>query len=178
MGETRAAVWVGSLDQSVDEEDLQLHFAAAGHIHSVRVMRDREQGYSRCFGFVNFERLSDAEKAANQYNGSFLKGKAIDVNLKTETRLALEKERQRHTWGGCANWVGFFDNFPHDKVKGDCLITSLSTLDITQPLYRGKRKRTTRKRTNRKRRRTKRRTRARTRTRTTTMWATLHMIMT
>ena len=70
-------VWVGSLRDSVKEAHLLNIFRKFGDVLSCHVMRDQATGRSRKFGYVNFSRVEDAEKAAKAMNGKELHGAAI-----------------------------------------------------------------------------------------------------
>jgi polyadenylate-binding protein len=65
------ALYVGDLDETIQEEQLYDFFTRYGPIHFVRIMRDSASGKSRGYGFVNFIHPRDAE-AAKQY-GQFEK---------------------------------------------------------------------------------------------------------
>lgn len=69
-------VWVGSLDDSVDEALLRSAFVHFGKLHSVVVQRD-EFGRSKCFGYVNFTSPIVAERAAGIMNARSIAGKKI-----------------------------------------------------------------------------------------------------
>ena len=69
-------VWVGSLSESVREEDLIRLFSKHGAIASCRLMKDK-QGRSKKFGYVNFHNRVEAEKAAKKLAGFKIQGLAI-----------------------------------------------------------------------------------------------------
>ena len=55
-------------------------FEAHGEVASARIIKDRETGRSKGFGFVNMPENSEAETAINEMNGSELKGRPLRVN--------------------------------------------------------------------------------------------------
>jgi polyadenylate-binding protein len=57
------ALYIGDLDESIQEEFLYDFFSKFGAIHFVRIMRDTTTGKSRGYGFVNFINPRDAENA-------------------------------------------------------------------------------------------------------------------
>ncbi|TRY61372.1 hypothetical protein TCAL_14068 [Tigriopus californicus] len=59
-------LFVGGLSKDTVEKDLRKHFTPFGHLLDVRVMRDRERGTSRGFGFVTFACSFMAEAAMNE----------------------------------------------------------------------------------------------------------------
>jgi RNA recognition motif-containing protein len=62
-------LYVGNLSFSTDETTLRDLFAQAGAIKSVALIKDRDTGRSKGFGFVEMETGADALKAIKQING-------------------------------------------------------------------------------------------------------------
>ncbi len=73
-------LFVGSLPWSVDDRKLQSTFEAHGTVVSAKVVKDRETGRSRGFGFVEMENSEDARNAIKALNDSQLQGRSIVVN--------------------------------------------------------------------------------------------------
>ncbi len=73
-------LFVGSLPWSVDDNTLQQAFEAHGSVVSAKIVKDRDTGRSRGFGFVEMENSTDANNAINALNNSELKGRSIVVN--------------------------------------------------------------------------------------------------
>ena len=73
-------IYVGNLSQEVSEEELQEAFGAYGKISSANVIKDKFNGRSRGFGFVNMDNDEEAQKAISELNGKQLGGQAIKVN--------------------------------------------------------------------------------------------------
>lgn len=73
-------LFVGSLPWSVDDKTLQTTFEAHGSVVSAKVIKDRDTGRSRGFGFVEMEDPADAKNAINALNNSELNGRNIIVN--------------------------------------------------------------------------------------------------
>ncbi|NWF50911.1 MAG: RNA-binding protein [Ignavibacteriaceae bacterium] len=73
-------LFVGSLPWSVDDELLKETFQSHGKVISAKVVKDRETGRSRGFGFVEMEDSTDAKNAIEALNESELKGRNIVVN--------------------------------------------------------------------------------------------------
>lgn len=73
-------LFVGSLPWSVDDETLRETFEQHGSVVSAKVIKDRETGRSRGFGFVEMEDPSDAKNAIKVLNESEFKGRNIVVN--------------------------------------------------------------------------------------------------
>ncbi len=73
-------LFVGSLPWSIDDKSLQETFEEHGTVVSAKVIKDRESGKSRGFGFVEMENSTDAQNAIKALNQSDLKGRSIVVN--------------------------------------------------------------------------------------------------
>jgi len=73
-------LYVKNLDDSVDSDELRRNFEAHGAITSAKVMLN-ENGGSKGFGFVCFEKPDDATKAVVEMNNRMLNGKPLYVAL-------------------------------------------------------------------------------------------------
>ncbi|KXJ85648.1 RRM domain RNA-binding protein, partial [Microdochium bolleyi] len=69
-----------NLSWSVDDGALQEAFSAYGNVVKAHVLKDRETGRSRGFGFVEFEDETAAENAINGLNEQDLLGRNIRVS--------------------------------------------------------------------------------------------------
>lgn len=73
-------IYVGNLAFSTTEEQLQETFAAFGSVRTASVVRDRETGRSRGFGFVEMDNDEEATAAINGLNGTQIDGRTLTVN--------------------------------------------------------------------------------------------------
>ncbi len=73
-------LFVGSLPWSVDDSSLQSAFEIHGTVVSAKVVKDRDTGRSRGFGFVEMESSTDAKNAISALNESDFKGRKIVVS--------------------------------------------------------------------------------------------------
>ncbi|MFZ2323587.1 MAG: RNA-binding protein [Ignavibacteriaceae bacterium] len=73
-------LFVGSLPWSVDDDALRETFEEHGNVVSAKIVKDRDTGRSRGFGFVEMENSSDAQNAIKALNESELNGRNIVVN--------------------------------------------------------------------------------------------------
>ncbi len=73
-------IYVGNLSFDTTDEGLQGAFAAHGQVTSARVIRDRDTGRSRGFGFVEMASDDEARNAINSLNGRDLDGRPVKVN--------------------------------------------------------------------------------------------------
>merc|ERR1711934_1346120 len=74
-----AALYVGDLNSEVTESDLFEFFKKVGSIQSIKVCRDSITRRSLGYGYVNFTRTEDADRAISLLNYSPLKGKPIRI---------------------------------------------------------------------------------------------------
>jgi splicing factor 3B subunit 4 len=74
-----ATLWVGGLDERVDDDLLWELFVQAGPLADVSVPVDKVNGRSREFGFVEFRSEADAEYALKVMNMVSLYGKPLRV---------------------------------------------------------------------------------------------------
>ena len=73
-------LFVGSLPWSVNDDKLKEAFEEHGNVVSAKVVKDRNTGRSRGFGFVEMGSADDANKAIKALNDSELGGRNIVVN--------------------------------------------------------------------------------------------------
>lgn len=74
-------LFVGSLPWGVDDAQLAQIFSQAGTVVSAQVVKDRDTGRSRGFGFVEMSTEEEAQAAVNNLNGSEVEGRKIVVNI-------------------------------------------------------------------------------------------------
>jgi cold-inducible RNA-binding protein len=92
-------IYVGNLSFDVTEDDLRSAFEAFGTVDTVNIIKDRESGRPKGFGFVEMSSGEEAKKAIEAMNGKEVKGRAMNVN---EARPKPEGGRGggRHGGGG------------------------------------------------------------------------------
>ncbi len=73
-------LYVGGLAYSVTEQELEALFAEVGKVVSVAVIKDRDSGQSKGFGFVEMAEDAEADEAIKTLSGKDLSGRAIMVN--------------------------------------------------------------------------------------------------
>ena len=76
-----AKVVVNNLSWNTTDETLRQAFSEFGQVLDSIVMRDRDTGRSRGFGFVTFSNANEAESAISGLNEQELDGRRIKVNL-------------------------------------------------------------------------------------------------
>jgi len=76
-----AKIYVGNLSWNTNDDTLRQAFAQYGTIVDSIVMRDRETGRSRGFGFVTYGSDGEAQAAIAHMNDQELEGRKIRVNI-------------------------------------------------------------------------------------------------
>lgn len=80
---SQSKIYVGNLNFSTTAESFEQHFAQFGPITDARVIKDRETGRSRGFGFITYQDDQSAQNALAANNTEF-EGKALRVNIANE----------------------------------------------------------------------------------------------
>ena len=88
-------LFIGSLSWNTDDAALEAAFAPFGKVVSATVVKDRDSGRSKGFGFVEYETEAEGKAAEAGLNGKELDGRAIVVN---EARP--REDRPRQDYGG------------------------------------------------------------------------------
>ncbi|KAG7524511.1 hypothetical protein JOB18_013112 [Solea senegalensis] len=95
-------LFVGGLSFETTEDSLSNAFSRFGSIDKVDVIRDKETGRSRGFGFVKYDNPEDAKDAMAEMNGSTVDGRAIRVDEagKGPPRKGLQTGSRGGRFGG------------------------------------------------------------------------------
>lgn len=75
-----AKIYVGNLAWSTTEEDLSSLFSQYGNVESARIVKDRETGRSKGFGFVEMGTTEDMDKAISGLDGTDFKERTLKVS--------------------------------------------------------------------------------------------------
>ena len=73
-------LYVGNLLYEATEDDLKNYFSQVGNVVSATIIRFRDTGRSKGFGFVEMETEEGAQKAIETFNGQDFKGRKIVVS--------------------------------------------------------------------------------------------------
>lgn len=73
-------LYVGNLLYEVTDDDLKAHFSTVGSVVSAAVIRFRDTGRSKGFGFVEMSSEEEAQKAIETMNGQDFKGRKLVVS--------------------------------------------------------------------------------------------------
>ena len=71
---------MGNLAYETTEQELRESFEVHGEVQEVSVVRDRETGRSRGFGFVEMPTNAEAEAAISDMNGKEVGGRTLTIN--------------------------------------------------------------------------------------------------
>jgi RNA recognition motif-containing protein len=74
-------LYVGNLPYTTTEDDLRVLFAKAGDVASVVLIKDRDTGRSRGFGFVEMATQAEAENAIRMFNAFNYNDRELVVNI-------------------------------------------------------------------------------------------------
>ena len=72
-------IYIGNLSYKVRESDLQGVIGEYGEVSSCKIIKDRETGKSKGFGFVEMTDDAAAAKAIEELNGAELDGRTLVV---------------------------------------------------------------------------------------------------
>jgi RNA recognition motif-containing protein len=73
-------LYVGNIARDVTEDDLRTAFQAHGEVSEVSIIKDKFNGMSKGFAFVEMPVQAEAQKAIAELAGKELKGRSLDVN--------------------------------------------------------------------------------------------------
>lgn len=73
-------LYVGNLSYDTADSDLENLFAPHGGVQSAQVIKDRDTGRSKGFGFVEMDSHEQAQAAIKALNGQDVNGRALTVN--------------------------------------------------------------------------------------------------
>jgi RNA recognition motif-containing protein len=104
-------IYIGNLPAPTAEHELSSLFERVGRVVSVRIMRDRDTGRAKGFGFVEMDN-GEAEQAIRQLNGAELHGHTLSV---TEARPRPESSAGR----GLLHSRLFVGNLPYDATAAE-----------------------------------------------------------
>ncbi|XP_015275312.1 PREDICTED: RNA-binding protein 34 [Gekko japonicus] len=100
--DNKRSIFVGNLPYDIDDDTVRDHFSECGTVKGVRIVRDRNTGTGKGFGYVLFED-TDAVHLALKLNNSELKGRKLRVKRCTER----EKVQQKNSEKNVKNLVSF-----------------------------------------------------------------------
>lgn len=88
-------LYVGNLDFEVTDDELTQVFNQCGQVSDAKVIRDRETGRSKGFGFVEMPNNDEAMHAIDRMNGFDLKGRPLIVDEAKEPQQVRGSAQKR-----------------------------------------------------------------------------------
>ena len=74
-------LYVGNLAKSTTSDELKTLFTQAGAVTAVDIIKDRDSGLSKGFGFITMTAQADADKAISMFNAYSLDEHELKVNV-------------------------------------------------------------------------------------------------
>lgn len=94
-------IYVGNLSFEATEADIEDAFSQFGDVKAVNIIKDRETGRSRGFGFVEMRDRQAGQQAIEELNLKEIAGRAITVN---EARPREDRRGGGGGGGGGRRW--------------------------------------------------------------------------
>src|SRR5205085_11464525 len=77
-------MFVSNISFHTDEQALKTLFSEFGAVKSAKIIKDRETGKSRGFGFVEMDNVSEGQAAMKTLHNKEIEGKALSVTVAKE----------------------------------------------------------------------------------------------
>ena len=74
-------LYVGNLPYRIDEDSLRQLFTPYGNVETSKVIKDRQTGRSKGFGFIEMANQAEAEAAIKALNETAVDGRNLKVNF-------------------------------------------------------------------------------------------------
>eukprot|EP00465_Bigelowiella_longifila_P001787 CAMPEP_0185253510 /NCGR_PEP_ID=MMETSP1359-20130426/2232_1 /TAXON_ID=552665 /ORGANISM="Bigelowiella longifila, Strain CCMP242" /LENGTH=175 /DNA_ID=CAMNT_0027835901 /DNA_START=45 /DNA_END=572 /DNA_ORIENTATION=+ len=118
----KTLLYVGGLDEKVDEKTVHAAFVPFGEIVNVELPRDALTHHHRGFAFVEFEEPEDAGHAIDNMNDSELYGRVLKVNNARSSAMGREG-----VWAHAGSW--FERNLQENAGEVDSMIRNEKNKD-------------------------------------------------
>jgi len=79
-------IFIKNFPGTITEDDLANLFSPYGKVLSARIVKDRETGTSRCFGFVTMEKEDEARLAIRRINRQEIESLTLMVQKSTSQK--------------------------------------------------------------------------------------------
>lgn len=97
-------IYVGNLSWSMTDDDLLNLFKEHGTVTSAKILKDKMNGRSKGFGFVEMENDEAAKAAITALNETEVMGRKLIVN---ESQPRAEGDRPKRNYGGGGGRGGY-----------------------------------------------------------------------
>ena len=74
-------IYIGNLNFTVDEAKLKKIFEKYGEVSSVRIIKDKETGENKGYGFIEMKNDEEGKKAIQEMNSQEIDGRHVKVNI-------------------------------------------------------------------------------------------------
>jgi RNA recognition motif-containing protein len=92
-------LYVGNLSWTMTEDDLRNLFEQYGTVSSIKIVRDRETGRSKGFGFVEMENDTEAQNALSSLYDKEVMGRKMVIN-EAQERPPKQGGFKKRSFGG------------------------------------------------------------------------------
>ncbi len=89
-------IYVGNLSFRMTEDEFRELFEEFGSVKSANIIKDRDSGRSKGFGFVEMENQEEAEKAIQELDGKAFQDRDIKVNQARPREERPDNNRRRY----------------------------------------------------------------------------------
>jgi RNA recognition motif-containing protein len=90
-------IYVGNLAPEVTEDELKQEFTVFGKVTSVNIIKDKNSGQTRGFGFIEMPIVTEGQAAISGLRGKVLKDRTLEVS---EARPRSERGSYRDQRSG------------------------------------------------------------------------------
>lgn len=88
-------LYVGNLPYRIDEDSLRQLFTPYGNVETAKVIKDRQTGKSKGFGFVEMTTQAEADAAIRAVNETAMDGRNVKVSI---AKPREERPARRSGW--------------------------------------------------------------------------------
>ncbi len=88
-------IYVGNLSYDVSDDELHQLFSQCGQVSEAKIIKDRDTGRSKGFGFVEMPNDEEATHAIDRMQGHDFKGRPLQVDEAKENTGARGGVRRR-----------------------------------------------------------------------------------
>lgn len=74
-------IYIGNLNFTVDEDKLRRIFEKYGEVSSVRIIKDKETGENKGYGFIEMKNEEEGKRALQEMNSREIDGRHVKVNI-------------------------------------------------------------------------------------------------
>lgn len=90
---SNSKLYVGGLSWNTTDDQLKDYFSQVGQVIDAVVIKDRDSGRSKGFGFVEYSSEEEANAAIEKFNGTEFDGRSITVNMARPQRPREDRPR-------------------------------------------------------------------------------------